>query len=203
MLQLNAGSTDQSIDIFIPDSSSTSGEGLDGLVYNSAGLTCYFRRGHTGTLTALTLATLATVGTAHADGGFKEIDATNAPGLYRLDLSDAMVAAGVEYLTIYLRGATNMAPVIVRVNLTDNVSLTDITDFFDTDTYAEVGSLTTGTATIVQMLQEIHAFTRQKIRQNNNTLEQEIYKRDGTTVLGTGGITHPSSGITVRDLIDP
>ena len=81
------GATDQTIDVFIQDSTSTTGGGKTGLAYNTAGLTCYYRKGATGSATALTLAT-QTVGGAHSDGGFVEIDATNMPGMYRLDLSD-------------------------------------------------------------------------------------------------------------------
>lgn len=116
MVKITPGATDQTIDVFIQDSSSTVGEGLTGLVFNTASLTCYYRRGATGTSTALTLVT-QTVGGAHSDGGFVEIDATNAKGLYRLDLSDAIVASGVPYVIVYLRGAANMAPTIVRVEL--------------------------------------------------------------------------------------
>lgn len=116
MHEIKAGLTDQSIDLFVLDSSSTTGAGLTGLTYNAAGLTCYYRRGATGTLTALTLAS-QTVGGAHADGGFVEIDATNAPGLYRLDLADAIIAAGVDRATLYLHGAANMAPVVAGIRL--------------------------------------------------------------------------------------
>lgn len=125
MINLIPGAVDQSIDIFVASSASTAGAGLTGLAYNTSGLTCYYRRGATGTMTALTLAT-QTVGGAHADGGFVEIDATNAPGLYRLDLSDAIVASGEEYVTLYLRGATNMAPVVVRIYLEDKITVDDI-----------------------------------------------------------------------------
>lgn len=111
-----AGATDQTIDIFVNDSSLTTGGGLTGLVFNSAGLTCYYRKGATGSATALTLATLATIGTAHADGGFKEVDATNMPGVYRLDLSDTIVAAA-GMVTIYLRGATNMVPCVAEIEV--------------------------------------------------------------------------------------
>ncbi len=123
---IKAGSTDQTVDVFIQDSTSTTGGGLTGLVYNSAGLTCYYRKGATGTPTALTLAT-QTVGGAHSDGGFVAVDGTNTPGQYRLDLSDTMVAtAGM--LTIYLKGATNMVPrllelEIVSVDIYDTVRL--------------------------------------------------------------------------------
>jgi len=114
MTAILAGSTDQSVDVFIADSSSSVGAGLTGLVYNTSGLTCYYRKGATGTMTALSLAT-QTVGGAHSDGGFVEIDATNAPGLYRLDLSDTIVAAEGR-ASLYLHGAANMAPCVDRID---------------------------------------------------------------------------------------
>ncbi len=112
---IKAGATDQTVDIFIQDSSSTTGAGKTGLAYNTASLVCYYRKGATGSATALTLAT-QTVGGAHSDGGFVEIDATNMPGMYRLDLSDTIVATG-PYVTIMLKGASGMAPVVAELEL--------------------------------------------------------------------------------------
>lgn len=113
--EIVAGATDQTIDVFIQDSSSSVGAGLTGLVFNTASLTCYYRKGATGTPTALTLAT-QTVGGAHSDGGFVAVDGTNCPGQYRLDLSDTIVAAA-GMVTLYLRGATNMAPCVVEIEI--------------------------------------------------------------------------------------
>lgn len=114
---IKAAQIDQTIDLFILDSSSTTGAGLTGLTSGSSGLTCYYRKGATGTAQPLTLAS-QTVGGAHTDGGFVAIDGTNMPGLYRLDLSDTMVA--VEgMLTILLKGATNMAPVVAELEIVD------------------------------------------------------------------------------------
>lgn len=124
---IRKGSTDVTIDIFIPDSSSTTGAGLTGLLYNSSGLVCYYRRGATGSATALTLAT-QTVGGAHSDGGFVEISSANMPGMYRLDLSDAIPATGVGVVTMMLKGATNMAPVPIELQLVD-VDLEDAVGF--------------------------------------------------------------------------
>ena len=109
-----AGLTDQTIDIFIQDSSSTSGAGLSGLAYNTSGLIASYRKGATGSRAPLSLAT-QTVGGAHSDGGFVEIDATHMKGTYRLDLSDAMVDTE-GFVTIYLYGAANMVPVVQRVD---------------------------------------------------------------------------------------
>lgn len=118
MIELFADEVDQTIDVWIGDSSSSVGAGLTGLAYNTASLVCYYRRGATGAATALTLAT-QTVGGAHSDGGFVEISSANMPGLYRLDISDAIAASGVDYVTIELKGATNMVPTVVRVRLRD------------------------------------------------------------------------------------
>lgn len=109
-----AGLTSQSIDIFLADSSSTTGGGLTGLVYNSSGLTCYYRKGATGSATALTLAT-QTVGGSWSSGGFVEVDSTNMPGIYRLDLPNAAVDTE-GFITIFFRGATNLVPTALRID---------------------------------------------------------------------------------------
>jgi len=121
-LAIAKGSTNVTLSIFVQDSSSTTGAGLTALVYNSAGLTCYYVR-PAAAAAALTLATQTTTG-AHSDGGFVEIDATNMPGFYRLDLSDAIVASGVDSVALLLKGATNMAPLPIEIQLTD-VDLND------------------------------------------------------------------------------
>jgi len=76
-------STSQLIEIFISDSSSTTGAGKTALVYNSTNLTAYYYCSGT-TATSVTLATM-TVGT-WASGGFKEIDAANMPGWYQFGI---------------------------------------------------------------------------------------------------------------------
>lgn len=146
---IKAGSTDQTVDVFIQDSSSTTGAGLSGLAYNSSGLKCYYRKGATGSATALTLAT-QTVGGAHSDGGFVEIDATNMKGVYRLDLSDTIVAAA-PWVTIYLYGATNMAPVALELEVVsfdpfDSVRL-GLTALPNAAAEASGGLVTRGTGT--------------------------------------------------------
>ena len=109
-----AGLTSQTIDIFIQDSSSTTGDGLSGLVFNSASLVASYRKGATGSRVAITLAT-QTVGGAYSSGGFIEIDATNMKGVYRLDLVNASVDTE-GFVTLYLYGATNMLPLALRID---------------------------------------------------------------------------------------
>ncbi len=130
-LALVKGSANVTINIFIKDSTVTTGAGLTGLVYNSAGLVCYYVRPGIAA-TALSLVTQTITG-AHSDGGFVEIDATNMPGWYRLDLSDAILATGVDSVGVHLKGATNMAPIPIEIQLTDfdlNISMAQLIDLF-------------------------------------------------------------------------
>lgn len=113
---ITSGTTDVTLYLFVPDASSSVGVGLTGLVFNSSGLACYYVR-PLAAAAALTLATQTVTG-AHSDGGFVEVDATNMPGVYRIDLSDAVCAAGVSSVLLILRGASNMVPTLIEIRLT-------------------------------------------------------------------------------------
>lgn len=112
------GGADASIDIPIRN---TSGALLTGVTFESAGAHCYYRRPG-GSPVEITLATLANAQAAHADGGFVEIDATNQPGMYRLDLPDAAIASGENYVIIYIV-FTASAPTILSVLLDPQPSM--------------------------------------------------------------------------------
>ena len=135
-----AGLISQTIDIFLQDSSSSTGQGLAGLVYDSAGLVASYRKGATGSRTAITLAT-QTVGGAFSSGGFVEVEATHMKGVYRLDLPNAAVDTE-GFVTLFLYGATNLLPTALRIDcralpvdvkkvLADAQSATDLKDFAD------------------------------------------------------------------------
>lgn len=112
--RVTAGTTSHTIDLFLQDSSSATGNGLTGLTHSTTGLTAYYRKGGTGASTAITLATQTATG-AWTSGGFAEIDATNMPGVYRLDLPNAVIdSAG--YATVYLQGATNLLQTALRID---------------------------------------------------------------------------------------
>lgn len=110
-----AGDTSNILQIFIQDSSSSTGAGLTGLVFNSGSLTAYYHRDTDTTATAITLVTM-TVGT-FTSSGFKEIDATNMPGWYQFCPPDAALAAGAKSVGFHLKGATNMAPLPIEMQL--------------------------------------------------------------------------------------
>lgn len=115
-LSIVAGATSQTVNVFVRDSSSTTGGGLTGLVFNSASLTAYYALPKAAAV-AITLATLAAVTSAYSSGGFKEIDSANMPGWYRFDIPDAALAAG-RFVSIHLKGASNMAPLPIEIELT-------------------------------------------------------------------------------------
>jgi hypothetical protein len=124
-LAITPGATDQTVYVFVPDSASTTGGGKTGIAHNAAGLTCYYVR-ERGSATQLALASLASATAAHADGGWFEVDSTNMPGVYRLDLSDAILAASSRYAVVYLRGASGMAPTLLEIDLSNQADTTRI-----------------------------------------------------------------------------
>jgi len=105
------GTTDYSVVLRIVDS--TDGTPETGVVYNTAGIDLWYKRG-TSAATDITEATQTESG-AHSDGGFVHI----ADGYYRLDLPDAAVASGAEYVDI---GGTVTGMIVIggRIRLVDN-----------------------------------------------------------------------------------
>lgn len=99
MLEISPGSTSQSVYFLLRDT--TTNQGKTGLVYNSAGAQAAYTR-RNGSATAITLATLASPTASYSSGGFVEVDATNAPGVYRLDVPDAALASGVSYVMFHI-----------------------------------------------------------------------------------------------------
>jgi hypothetical protein len=116
-LIVQKGRTSLLVKLLIQDTTKSDGSGLTGLVFNSAGLVCYRARDDDGNAggTAITLAT-ATRGT-WASGGFVEKDAANMPGVYEFGVPNAAIATGSETSVIMLKGATNMAPVALELQL--------------------------------------------------------------------------------------
>ena len=94
MRQIQKGSVDRSVDLYIIDS--TDGTPEVGVLWNTAGMDLKYRRDLSAAV-SITEATLAALTTAHADGGFLEI----GNGVYRLDLPDAAWAAGADHVTIF------------------------------------------------------------------------------------------------------
>lgn len=114
-MQIKKGSTDQTVYFHLRTDSD--GKSKTGLLYNSAGAIASYVRTR-GTRTAITLATLAAADSAHADGGFKEVDGTNAKGLYRFDVPDGAFVTGVDEVIIHI-GFTDVFEESLAIELVD------------------------------------------------------------------------------------
>ena len=91
--QVKIGTTDYTVLVLIRD---TAGAPITGLTFASAGIDVCYTRVETDNdvvLTAGAPVTTTLTGT-HVDWGFVEVDATNAPGLYKLDIADGVFASG-------------------------------------------------------------------------------------------------------------
>lgn len=110
--EVKIGQQDYSVLVFIPDPASTDGSGKTGL--NAAALTVSGVRVETDndvTVTDYTssLNDLSALTDAHNDWGVKEVSSTLAPGLYRLDIADAIFLAGAWQAVVYVMVTTSAA----------------------------------------------------------------------------------------------
>lgn len=149
-LSVQAGSTGVSVNLFIQSATATDGSGMTGLKQNTASLTCYYIRQRT-TATPITLAT-STVGNGWVSGGFMEVDATNAKGIYDFGIPNAAIGTGSPFATVIFQGATGMAPLPLEIELTawNNQDATGggINNLSATGTLGSVSNVR-GTATVI------------------------------------------------------
>ena len=119
--EIKKGAASKILLLFIRDSSQA-GEvvGLTGLSHNSSGLSCYYHRNTASAAVEVSLVSM-TLG-QYVSGGFKEVDATNLPGVYQLGLPDASLADGAESVVVVLKGAVDMEtlPLEIELTATDN-----------------------------------------------------------------------------------
>jgi hypothetical protein len=100
------GSTSQSIELYL---------GATGLTASTAGLSARYNRTRTASVDIPLVA--RTIAQAWTSGGFAEVDSTNMPGVYRIDLPDAALAAGADDVTIVVRGASGTNGAVMTVKL--------------------------------------------------------------------------------------
>lgn len=135
--QIHKATTSKLVQLFIQDTSKTDGSGLTGLTFGSGSLTAYYYREGAASAVSISLQTM-TAG-AWASGGFVDVDGTNLPGVYQIGLPDAALATGVNSVLVMLKGATNMAPVLIEIQLTDT-DVNNATNFGLADLDATISS---------------------------------------------------------------
>ncbi len=137
-LDIKKGTTSKLIEVFISDSSSTTGAGLTGVAFGD--ITGYYYRSGAAGETELAALKTMTLGT-WATEGFIEIDATNMPGYYQLGLPNTALVSGADQVNLMLKGAANMAPLPIEIQLVDNV---------EKDTFDIVGDGAFGNAQLMR-----------------------------------------------------
>ena len=99
-------STSQSIELYL---------GATGLTATTTGLNARYNRTRS---TSVSIPLVArTITQAWVAGGFAEVDPVYMPGLYRLDLPDAAVAAGADDVTVVVRGESGTNGAVVTIKL--------------------------------------------------------------------------------------
>jgi len=111
--KVKAGITSLSLPVFIQSTASTTGEGLGSVTHSTSGFVGEYRRQGQSSWTSITLVS-KTLGT-YTSGGF--VADTGLDGCYEFDPPDAAVAAGARFVVIRLRGAANMLPVLIEIEL--------------------------------------------------------------------------------------
>lgn len=112
--------------------------------YNTAGITAKYRRHGANAEATITLAT-QTVSGAHSDGGFVHVSG----GRYRLDLPDAAIAAGADYVDVWVYGISDVFFSTARVDITatdPRAAALSAADIVDAEITALDGFTTDGTS---------------------------------------------------------
>lgn len=122
--KFKGGMTSLSLPVVVYDNTSTTGAGLSGLTHTTSGLVLEYRRAGQSSWTSVTLVS-KTLGT-YVSGGI--VASGSRAGRYEIDIPDAAIAAGVRMVEICLRGAANMHPVDIEIEL-DAVDYQDAAAF--------------------------------------------------------------------------
>lgn len=199
-LTVEKGATDVSLLVKIRDSSGTDESGLTGLAYNSTGLTAYYARPGAAAV-AITLATLALVTTAHTDGGFIEIDATNMPGVYRLDLPDACFATGVRSCVVTLKGATNMGQVDLEIDLQSALDVgTDNRVLVSANTHSS-GQTIAGIAGTLNQLDDLNNVSETEVNAQCDIALTDYDAATGTEIAAVNATIAALNDLSFADIL--
>jgi hypothetical protein len=113
---IGIGSTGRSEYIYIIDSLSSTGLGKTGILFNTSGLNGHYVR-NAGSATTITFASQTATGD-WISGGWAEVDQIRMPGIYRVDLPDAIFASGSDKSIVFIKGVSNTIPVTLEYQLT-------------------------------------------------------------------------------------
>jgi hypothetical protein len=193
---------------------SSNGTAKTGLVFDSAGVKCYYVRGR-GLPVQIALVTLAAADSAHSDGGFKEKSAANMKGSYRLDLPDAVcaagLAAGVKFVTVHIEFTDVFAEefLIELVEITKEDLNTAIAAIPTTKTGYSLSNdgidaiFTRPSTNYDSLLRSLGGAVSKlvnRLKSNAGSGKLEIYKADDSTKLGEQTITSDPDANPITEL---
>lgn len=122
MVAYDRDSTSNSIQVWMQQLSSPTGK--TGIAFNDADLLVYYQKGGRDGAIRIGPNTLASVSAAYVSGGWVAVDATNMPGLYRLDVPDVFFtsAAGINTGVVMVR-ASGAVHTPLLVEFTDAITV--------------------------------------------------------------------------------
>jgi len=134
--KITAGTTQFNLTVIAYDNTSTSGAGLSGLTHTTSGLIVEWRRAGDSTWTQLGVGTGLVAGTlgSWTSGGI--VASGSRAGRYQIGIPNAAIASGARFVEICLRGAANMHPVDIEIEL-------DAVDY-QTDAFGSLKPTTAG-----------------------------------------------------------
>jgi hypothetical protein len=143
--KFKGGTTSLNLSVVVYDTTSTTGAGLSGLTHTTSGLILEYRRAGQSTWTQLGVDTgLVSKNLGDYVSGGICANGDRA-GRYEIGIPDAAIAAGVRMVEICLRGAANMHPVDIEIEL-DAVDYQDAAAFGLSRIDQTIGSRSTLTA---------------------------------------------------------
>lgn len=143
MEEILIGTTDRTILVFIPDSASTTGAGKTALAHSA--ITVSYTRVETdndvvNTDVTSSMNALTNLTDAHNDWGWKEVSATLSPGLYRLDIADAVFATGAWYGVVQVQVTSGLAAATPKAFKLVAHDPADLGTKQSGDSYARIGA---------------------------------------------------------------
>jgi len=169
------GSTSQSIELYL---------GVTGLTASTAGLSATYNRTRSNRV-PITLVNLTYMTDGWVSGGFKEVDASTMPGVYRLDLPDAAVAVGADDVTVVVKGAAGTNGAVMTIKL-----LSVASDILSADIGGGTNAGTLNERTVRSALRAM----RNKVAVGTGTMS--VYKEDDSAVAWTGSLSN-TADVTV------
>lgn len=186
---------------------SSTGVGLTGLTFSSTGLIISTIADNEATATAYTVAgstieTITTLGTFATPTAtkcrFKEVDATNHPGLYEFQFANARFAvANSKRLIVSVSGATSLLGADYQINLQAFIDAADT--LLDRDMALGTDS-GTNSGSVGRTVRQAFRVLRNKITTAAGVLT--VFKEDDSTLTWTAVETMDSSALPITG-IDP